>query len=60
MEGRLLKATDSAVERVIGTVFERARYDAAVLDDKIKGLERTMNQHISNERIHLSPEDRRR
>ena len=51
-------AIGSTVERVIGTVWERAVYDAAVSADKHRALERRLEEHISNENIHLTPKRR--
>jgi hypothetical protein len=45
-------AADRAVQRVVGTVHEWSRYDAAVVDDKLKSIERKLDDHISNETIH--------
>jgi tRNA U34 5-carboxymethylaminomethyl modifying GTPase MnmE/TrmE len=52
LEGRLVKAADHAVERVLGTVYERFRYDAGALDDRIDAQKRELDRHIANERIH--------
>ena len=52
-------AADAAVERVIGTVWERAAYDAAVFDDKLRATDHRLEEHISNENVHLTPGTKR-
>jgi hypothetical protein len=53
-------AADAAVERVVGTVWERAAYDASVLSDKHRALEERLQEHISDENLHLTPGPGRR
>ena len=37
-------AADAAVQRVVGTIWERAAYDASVLDDKLDATNRRLDE----------------
>jgi hypothetical protein len=43
----------------MGTIWERATYDAGVFDDKLRANDRRLEEHISNENIHLAPRTKR-
>jgi chromosome segregation ATPase len=52
LEQRLVKAADDAVERVLGTVYERFSYDAGALADRLDAQQRELDRHVADDRIH--------
>ena len=60
LERRLTKVIDGAVDRGLGLIYGRVQIDAAVLSDKIGAVERALNEHVANERIHQPRTARRR